>query len=108
LIISFRCAETEKIYREKSSRRFGNIQRVAFRRLVLLDSAAALADLAGSGASLEALKGFVKVSTRSGLTINTVSVSHGRTERPAMSRLSIIIKEESNAEQKAKRSGASR
>ncbi len=57
MIVSFRCPETEKIYREENSRRFVNIQRVAFRRLVLLDSAAALSDLSGGGASLEALKG---------------------------------------------------
>ena len=56
VIVSFRCAETEKIFHEKPSRRFGNIQRVAFRRLVLLDSADALSDLSGPGAALEALK----------------------------------------------------
>ncbi|CAB4131023.1 HigB Plasmid maintenance system killer protein [uncultured Caudovirales phage] len=56
MIVSFRCAETARVFREESSRKFGNIQRVAFRRLVLLDSAGSLSDLAGNSASLEALK----------------------------------------------------
>jgi toxin HigB-1 len=55
VIVSFPCSETERIFREETSRKFGNIQRVAFRRLVLLDNAGALSDLAGGGASLEAL-----------------------------------------------------
>jgi len=56
VIVSFRCADTEKIFNGKTSRKFGNIQRVAFRRLVLLDSAAALSDLSGVSFALEALK----------------------------------------------------
>jgi proteic killer suppression protein len=53
---SFRCLETEKIFRQEASRKFGNIQRAAFRRLVLLDAACDLSDLSSGGASLEALK----------------------------------------------------
>jgi proteic killer suppression protein len=56
LIVSFRCAETEKIFNRQPSRKFGNIQRVAFRKLIMLDAAAKLSDLAGYGASLEALR----------------------------------------------------
>lgn len=57
MIVSFRCRETEKIFLEQTSRKFGNIQRAAFRRLIALDAATAVADLIGSGASLESLKG---------------------------------------------------
>lgn len=56
VIVSFRCTETEKIYREQSSRKFGNIQRVAFRRLLALNAAETLADLTGNGMALEALR----------------------------------------------------
>ena len=56
LIASFRCAETEKIFKEEQSRKFGNIQRVAFRKLVMLNAAEKLFDLSGTGTSLEALK----------------------------------------------------
>jgi proteic killer suppression protein len=57
VIVSFRCAETEKIFREQHSRKFGAIQRVAFRKLAMLHAANALSDLAGVGNSLEALTG---------------------------------------------------
>jgi toxin HigB-1 len=56
LIVSFRCAETEKIFREERSRKYGNIQRIAFRKLVMLHAAEKLSDLAGAGTSVEALK----------------------------------------------------
>jgi proteic killer suppression protein len=55
LIVSFRCAETEKIFNERHSRKFGAIQRVAFRKLVMLHAAKTLSDLAGAGNSVEAL-----------------------------------------------------
>jgi proteic killer suppression protein len=57
VIVSFRCAETEKIFKEKHSRKFGAIQRAAFRKLVMLHAAKALSDMAGVGNSLEALAG---------------------------------------------------
>lgn len=57
LIVSFRCLETEKIFRREHSRRFGNIQRVAMRRLYSLNAARKLTDLAGGGMSVELLKG---------------------------------------------------
>jgi proteic killer suppression protein len=56
VIKSFGCAETEKIFNRIRSRRFMNIERPAFRRLRALHNAETLADLAGSGMSLEALK----------------------------------------------------
>jgi proteic killer suppression protein len=57
VIVSFDCAETEKIFRRVPSRKFANIQRVALRRLYSLDAARTLSDLAGGGMSCEALKG---------------------------------------------------
>jgi toxin HigB-1 len=56
VIASFRCKETEKIFRRKFSRQFASIQRVALRKLIALDAARQLSDLAGVGMSLEALK----------------------------------------------------
>ena len=56
MIASFRCTETEKIFKGKQSLKFGHIQRVAFRKLVLLNAAERLSDLAGVGTALEALK----------------------------------------------------
>jgi len=57
VIKSFRCHETEKVFNRIRSRRFINIERVAFRRLRALHNAETLKDLAGSGMSLEALRG---------------------------------------------------
>jgi len=57
LIKTFRGRETEKIYNREHSRRFNNIGNVVLRRLITLDAAATLADLAGPGLSLEALHG---------------------------------------------------
>lgn len=53
---SFRCRETEKIFHREHSRRFANIERVAFRHLRYLDAAQTLGDLSGVGMSLEALR----------------------------------------------------
>jgi len=57
MIASFRCLETEKIYKQQRSRKYGNIQRAAFRKLILLEAITALSDLTGVGNSLEALRG---------------------------------------------------
>ncbi|HVY93781.1 MAG TPA: type II toxin-antitoxin system RelE/ParE family toxin [Bryobacteraceae bacterium] len=57
MIKSFRCRETEKIFNRIRSRKFVNIERVAFRRLRALHNAETLTDLTGSGMSVEALKG---------------------------------------------------
>jgi proteic killer suppression protein len=56
MIRSFRDAEAEKIFREQHSRRFGNIQRIALRKLIQLNRAKSLRDLALPGNHLEALR----------------------------------------------------
>jgi len=46
MIVSFRCVETEKIFQRKFSKRLPNdIQRVIYRKLVMLDSAQRIEDL---------------------------------------------------------------
>ena len=58
MIRSFRCKETERLYHRQRSRRFGNIERVARRKLRMLDDAEKLEDLAAvPGNRLEALSG---------------------------------------------------
>ena len=58
MIRSFRSEETEKIFHRQRSRRFGNIEAVARRKLHMLDDAEILADLgAVPGNRLEALGG---------------------------------------------------
>ncbi len=57
-IRSFRSAETEALFEEKSSKRFKNIQSVAQRKLQMLDDAMELRDLKSPpGNRLEALVG---------------------------------------------------
>jgi len=58
VIRSFRDKDTEDIFRQRRVRRRQNIERVALRRLVQIDGAAQLRDLASPPANrLEALKG---------------------------------------------------
>jgi toxin HigB-1 len=59
MIRSFACPETERLFADESSRRLpSNIQRVARRKLLLLDQARRVEDLrAPPGNRLEALKG---------------------------------------------------
>jgi len=45
MIKGFRCRETQKVFERRTSRRFGSIQRVALRKLLMLDAAEALQDL---------------------------------------------------------------
>ena len=45
MIKSFKCAETEKLYNDKTSAKFANIERVARRKLEMLDAARQLIDL---------------------------------------------------------------
>ena len=59
MIVSFRCRETEGVFRVRPSGRFpSNIQRAARRKLLMLDAATNLKDLrVPPGNRLEALKG---------------------------------------------------
>jgi len=58
VIKSFRCAETERLYRRQPVRRFQAIERIARRKLRQLESAMELRDLvAPPGNRLEALRG---------------------------------------------------
>jgi proteic killer suppression protein len=58
VIVSFRCAETERLHRRQPSKRFRAIERIARRKLRQLDSATELRDLAAPpGNRLEALRG---------------------------------------------------
>ena len=45
MIRGFRCKETEKVFTRQRSRRFGGIQRIALRKLLVLDAAGSLNDL---------------------------------------------------------------
>ncbi len=58
MIRSFRCSETERLFRRELSRRFRYIERAARRRLEYLDSVSTLAEVAAvPGYRLEALRG---------------------------------------------------
>jgi proteic killer suppression protein len=59
LIVSFKCAETEKIWQRRFSKRLpGNIQEKALHKLQLIDAAVRLENLmVPPGNRLEALKG---------------------------------------------------
>jgi len=45
MIKGFRCKETQKVFQRRHSRKFGAFQRVALRKLLVLDAAEALDDL---------------------------------------------------------------
>ena len=58
MIRSFRCPDTERLFRRESVRRFRAIERSAIRKLVMLDAAPDLRSLATlPGNRLEQLKG---------------------------------------------------
>ena len=58
MIHSFRDAETEKIFQQQFSKKFQAIEKIAIRKLIHLNRAIALRDLAAiPGNQLEALKG---------------------------------------------------
>jgi len=58
VIRSFRCKETEKLFRRQQNRKFGNIGSVARRKLRMLDDAESLEDMAAvPGNRLEPLGG---------------------------------------------------
>ena len=45
MIKGFRCKETEKVFQRQRSRKFGGIQHVALRKLLVLDAAGSINDL---------------------------------------------------------------
>jgi proteic killer suppression protein len=58
MILSFACADTEKLFHSRAVARFRNIERVARRKLLQLHAATELASLRiPPGNQLEALKG---------------------------------------------------
>ncbi len=58
MIRSFRCKDTERLFRDRFVRRFARIERVARRKLLLLHRARVLGDLrVPPGNRLEALRG---------------------------------------------------
>jgi len=56
MIRGFACKDTERLFGRHSVRRFQAFERVALRKLVLLDASTSLIDLKGPGLGLEALK----------------------------------------------------
>ena len=80
MIRSFRCSETEKIFRRDFSRKFpGDIQERAFMKLNAIDAAIEIQDLRFPPSNrLEALnEGIIKGNGVSALTINGESVLSG-------------------------------
>ena len=58
MIRAFRCGETAKVFERRYAKKFSRIQRVALRRLLILDAADTLADLRRPpGNRLERLSG---------------------------------------------------
>jgi proteic killer suppression protein len=45
MIKGFRCKETEKVFQRRYTRKFSGIQRIALRKLLILDAAGSLDDL---------------------------------------------------------------
>ena len=45
MIKGFRCKETEKVFHRRHSKKFAGIQRIALRKLLILDAAGSLNDL---------------------------------------------------------------
>ena len=57
MIRSFRCAETEKVFHQQFSKRFRSIAKIALRKLIHLNRAITLRDIAAiPGHQIEALK----------------------------------------------------
>jgi proteic killer suppression protein len=58
MIRGFRCKETEKVFQRRDSKRFSGVQRVALRKLLVLDAAGSLDDVRVPPANrLEKLRG---------------------------------------------------
>ena len=57
MIRTFADRDTQRLFNQERVARFQNFERVALRRLLLLNQARSLGDLRGVGLGLEALKG---------------------------------------------------
>jgi plasmid maintenance system killer protein len=94
LIRSFRDKDTESIFHQRRVKAFQQIAGVALRRLVQIDSAEELRDLASPPANrLEALKGDRAGNIASELTISIESVSAGRMATPLTLKSPTIIEQ---------------
>jgi proteic killer suppression protein len=79
MILSFGEKETEELWTCEKSKRYGNIARVALRKLLQLHAAEKLGDVAvPPGISLKRSLESAKGNIQSVLTINGESVSFGR------------------------------
>lgn len=84
--------DTQELFNQENSRRFNSISRVALRKLIQMNQAAALYDLAvPPGNRLEALKETLRVTIRSESTTNGVSFSFGLNTVQPMLKFVIII-----------------
>ena len=71
MIVSFKCSETEYLFRNGRTRLWSAILSVAERKLTMLDAAAVLMDLRSPpGNRLEALGAIAKGNTASASTLN--------------------------------------
>ena len=99
MIRSFRCKETEEIHRRHRSRKFANIEKVARRKLKMLDDAEMLEDASPqfreTASSLWRVTG--KVNTAFGSTISGASVFAGGKARRKTWRSLTTIREVSSA-----------
>jgi plasmid maintenance system killer protein len=89
MIRSFACRDTERLAARNRVRRFVNFERVALRKLAMLDAAAVLEDLrVPPGNRLEALKGDRAGNTRSGSMTSIGFALSGRRTAPMTSKSS--------------------
>jgi len=77
-IVSFRCITTKSLFMGRRIRRFQDIQRVAIRKLAMLDAAVRLEDLRiPRPTAWNHCAPIVRVSTASASTTSTDCASHG-------------------------------
>lgn len=87
MIRSYRCKDTERLANNYRVRRFASVERVARRKLALLDAAATLSFLrVPPGIGSRRCEESAAVGTVPGSTINGGSVSGFLKETPTMSR----------------------
>ena len=86
MIQSFADADTEELFHEEKNRRFSAVARVALRKLMQMNRAARLSDLAVlPGTPWKRSKETASASTRSGSMSSGASSSAGRTPARPMS-----------------------